>query len=440
MRRVATFAAVLAVLALGATAVGGAATVRPAGSAGKTTITFWVGFTGRELGVVKGVVAQFEKSHPAIDVKTVGGISDDKIVAAIRSGTAPDAVQSFSSDNTGSFCSTGAWIDLASYMKRDHMSASIFPKAPAYYTQFKGTRCALPMLADVYGLYYNKALLAKAHITHPPRTIAELTADAKRLTKRDAKGNITVLGFNPFLGWYENAEAHLAPMFGARWTDAKGHSALNTPAWRKLLTWQRKLVDWYGYSNLVRFNAKAGDEWSASNAFERGKVAMHLDGEWRVAFIADEHPELKYGTAPLPTSSKMLYGSGYTSGSIVGIPKTASHKDEAWQLVKYVATNVKAEATLSNELRNVPTISSALHSKLIKPDRQFATFLTIFANTHTTTTPVTAAGAAYQDLFSTWTAKWQAGKVKTKDLAAGLKNVDEQIDAQLANQTGGGVP
>ncbi len=437
MRRVATAAALLAALALGTTAARGAAT-RPAASAGKTTITIWVGFTGRELGIMKGVIAQFEKSHPTIAVNTVGGISDDKIVAAIRSGTAPDVTQSFTADNSGSFCSSGAWIDLAPYLKRDHLSASMFPAASAYYTQFKGTRCALPMLADDYGLYYNKALFAKAGISHPPRTIAELTADAKKLTQRDANGNITVLGFNPFFGWYENAEAHFAPMFGARWTDAKGRSTLDTPAWQKFLRWQKSLVDWYGYDNLVRFNAKAGDEFSASNAFERGKVAMNLDGEWRVAFIADEHPELKYGTAPLPTASPMLYGSGYTTGNIIGIPKTAAHKDQAWELVKYLATDVKAETTLSNELRNVPTTKAALHSKLIKPDAQFATFLKIFANKHTTTTPITAAGSAYQELFASWTTKWQAGK--QSDLAGGLKSVDKQIDAQLANATGSAVP
>ena len=68
---------------------------------------------------------------------------------------------------------------------------------------------------------------------------------------------------------------------------------------------------------------------------------MHIDGEWRVAFIKSEHPELNYGTAPFPVAdaSPTCYGAGYITGSIIGIPKTAKHKDEAWQLVKYLATN-----------------------------------------------------------------------------------------------------
>src|SRR4051794_4674872 len=66
----------------------------------KGNITFWVGFTQRELAVIKRVVKGFEAKHPGLHVKVVGGINDDKIVAAIRGGHAADAVQSFTSDST----------------------------------------------------------------------------------------------------------------------------------------------------------------------------------------------------------------------------------------------------------------------------------------------------------------------------------------------------
>ena len=43
----------------------------------------------------------------------------------------------------------------------------MFPQASQYYTQYKGMRCALPLLADVYGLYYNKTMLKAAGLTSP---------------------------------------------------------------------------------------------------------------------------------------------------------------------------------------------------------------------------------------------------------------------------------
>ena len=59
---------------------------------------------------------------------------------------------------------------------------------------------------------------------------------------------------------------------------------------------------------------------------------MNLDGEWRVAFIQNEHPDLQYGTAPAPVDDAKpdLYGTGYINGTIIGIPKAAKHQDLAW--------------------------------------------------------------------------------------------------------------
>jgi multiple sugar transport system substrate-binding protein len=206
------------------------------------------------------------------------------------------------------------------------------------------------------------------------------------------------------------------------------------------MKWQKDLIDFYGFDALRRWQAGAGDEFSASNAFERGKLAMAIDGEYRTAFIKAEHPDLNYGTAPLPAadSHPELYGAGYVTGNIVGIPKGAKHKDAAWQLVKYLTTDEHALALLSNGLRNVPTTTTSLKSSELTPDPKFKVFLDIFANPKTATTPITAAGSANQELFQNYVVKWQAGKAS--DLQGGLADVDKQIDAQLAQSSGTQVP
>jgi multiple sugar transport system substrate-binding protein len=404
-------------------------------------ITLWVGFTQRELSVFKDAVKDFEALHPGVKVRVVGGINDDKIIAASRGGKAPDVAQSFTADNSGAFCGSGAWVNLKPYLERDKISDTIFPPAPRSYTQFKGTRCALPMLADAMGLYYNEDMLKKAGLNGPPKTISELTQYAKKLTVRNPDGSLKVVGFNPVMGWYSNTPANFGPMFGAKWVDDSGKSSLSTdPAWAKLLKWQKDLIDWYGYDKLVKFQAGLGDEFSAQNAFEKGKLAMNVDGEWRTAFIADEAPKLNYGTAPVPVDDDNpdLYGGGYTTGNIAGIPKTAKHPEQGWALLKFLATDDKAMVLLSNGLRNVPTTESSAKSPDLKPDPKFATFLKIYGSPHTTTTPVTAAGSANQEAFNSFTNKWQAGRVP--DLQAGLEGVDKQIDSQLANAEGKDVP
>jgi multiple sugar transport system substrate-binding protein len=446
MRRIAAGFALATALALVACGGSGGSKSSTQSGGGSTTsrepvtITLWNGFTERELGVIKRAVAGFHASHPWITVKVVGGVNDDKIIAAIRGGNAPDVAQSFTADNTGAFCSSGGWIDLKPYMDKSGIDASMFPQAVQTYTQFDGKRCALPMLADTYGLYYNKDLFRKSGITTPPKTMSELTEDAKKLTVRDGD-SFKVVGFDPAQGFYENAPAHYGPLFGASWVDGDNKSVISKqPGWVEFMKWQKDLIDFYGFDKLRRWQAGAGDEFSASNAFERGKLAMAIDGEYRTAFIKAEHPDLNYGTAPMPVadSHPELYGAGYVTGNIVGIPKSAKHKDAAWELVKYLTTDEHGLSVLSNGLRNVPTTTSSLKSNELTPDPKFKVFLDIFAHPKTATTPITAAGSANQELFQDFVAKWQAGKVS--DLAGGLANVDKQIDAQLANSAGQNAP
>jgi multiple sugar transport system substrate-binding protein len=444
MRRGTAALVLLLLLALGAVGVLRLGDRAAAGPTKTTNLTLWAGWSAstHELKVFKSVVAEYDRKHPNVTVKVVGDINDTKIVQAIRTGNVPDIVSSFNSYNVGNYCGSGGWIDLSPLLQQSHIDPNIFPKATRYYTQFGGKRCALPLLADTYGLYYNKSLFAKAGIKSPPKTWDELAKDAKKLTKRGKSGKITVAGFDPLIGFYENVpERYIVTYGSAKWLDGAGHSVLaKNSGWSRWAKWQKSLVDWYGYSKLVSFQTSLGDEFSASNAFEKGKVAMNLDGEWRVAFIADEHPELKYGTAPLPVDSahKELYGAGYINGTIIGIPRGVKHKSEAWDLVKYLTTNTHALAQLTNGLRNVPTTKQSLKSKEIKPDAHFATFLKIFANPHSDTSPITASGVSYTDAVSNFFQKWQAGKVK--NLGDGLKKLDSQLDAQVKQAGGGGVP
>ena len=443
MKRVATVVVVLAALALAATTVGAARSSAPEATeaAAATKLTVWVGWSARELSEFKKVVAEYDRRTAAVEIKVVGSVNDDKIIAALRAGNAPDVVSSFTSQNVGIYCSSGGWIDLAPYLKRDKINVNIFPAATRYYTQYKGVRCALPLLADVYGFYYNKAMFRAAGLTRPPRTLGELASYAKKLTVRNADGSLKVVGYDPMFGFYQNTAGAYQPLAGAKYFDGSGKSSLGKdPAWSRLLRWQKSLVNYYGHSRLVRWQAGAGDEFSASHAFETGKLAMMMDGEWRVAFLAAEHPELEYGTAPMPVDGTRpnLYGAGYINGTIIGIPRNGKNRDAAWALVRYLTTNDHALATFSNGIRNVPSTRSSSRSPELKADPNFSTFTKIFTNPRSATIPITALGAAHLDTFQSFLARWQSGKVK--DLGSGLRDVDKQIDAKMKQAGAGGPP
>jgi diguanylate cyclase (GGDEF)-like protein/PAS domain S-box-containing protein len=399
---------------------------------GHTTISFWLGHRDAELEVIKEVVADFERANPEIRVNVVGDVGDAQIQSEVRSGRGPNVVSTSESDQFAAYWSDGLLLDLGPYMAHDQIDSGQFLGPTNVYTSEGGRRWSLPMLADAYGLFFDRTRFEAAGLAAAPRTIDELTDYAKRLTSRRGDGSLDVVGFMPLFGFYENFVANFAHMFGARWVDSTGRSSLaSDPAWATMLRWQKDLVDWYGVEDLKRFEAELGEEFSTTNAFHQRRLAMVIDGGWRVAMLAAQAPKLDYGTAPVPVHGSVpeLYGSGYMNGSIIGIPSDADHKTEAWKLVRYLATDVEALAKLSNGLRNVPSTMASLASPLLAPDERFGVFLDISAHPWCSTAPITALGAQYQAIVETFLEEWQSGAAS--DLLAGLRAVDRQIDALI---------
>ncbi|MEU4239140.1 ABC transporter substrate-binding protein [Actinoplanes sp. NPDC026619] len=404
------------------------------GASTSGSVELWHFFTEREAEAIDTVIKDFEASHPNIKVTVKSGQDDSKVTQAIGAGNGPDIGLSYSTDIVGKFCSSGAWVDLTQYIARDKVDLNQLNATTRQYTEFGGKRCAMPFLADAYGMFYNKDLFAKAGIAGPPKTLDELTEDAKKLTTRNADGSLKTVGFLPLYDFYENAAAHLAPATGAKWLTDDGKSAVGTdPNWKTLLTWQKNLVDWYGYDKLTKFKAGLGDEFSADNAFQKGQVAINIDAEYRLAFLKDQSPNLKYGVAPLPAADASRYGGGYVTGNILGISKNAKNPEAAWELIKYLTTNDAAVTKLAGLLKNVPTTTKSIADPTLNSDADFKTFIDIFNNPNSMTTPPSASGPAYQETFGQFLVNYQAGKVK--DLNAGLKSADQQVNSVM--QLGG---
>lgn len=432
---------VLAVLALfaGACTAGGdeeptaPPTVNPSASQEPVTIEIWGAWTGRELRQFNQIFDNFTAAYPWITVKSTGGIGDQKIIQAINSGTPPDVVLSFGLDNVGKFCESGAWQDLNPFIEQSGFDTSQFPDAVFQYTSYAGRQCAFPFLTDAYGLYYNVDMFEEAGLTEPPQTTDELVDYAKELTVFNPDGSIERAGFIPWQGYYETNALTMSVPFGCPWYSEDGtESAFTDPCWLDLMDWQKELIDFYGAENLQKFVAGQGNEWTAENDFQTGRVAMNLDGEWRTAFIADGAPDLNYMTAPFPVPVEMSdqYGMGQVGGTIIGIPDGSPHPAEAWLLVSWMATDTDTLVYMANIVRNVPTTFAALESPDLDVTPQFQTFLDMFGNPLSHYKPTTPIGDGDQTAIGSVLEDWQVGKVG--DPQAALQQAAEEVNNLLA--------
>jgi multiple sugar transport system substrate-binding protein len=416
--------------------VGASPTTEATGSPEPVTLEMWIPFSAdHEVAGVQQVFDRFHQAYPWITVNVTTGVEDDQVVlAAIRAGNPPDAVMSWSLDDLAAFCDTGAWQDLSPFMEAAGFDDSVFPPSVARYTGFGDKRCAFPFLTDATGLYYNLDMFEEAGITEPPRTMSELTEVAKQLTVFNPDGSIERAGFVPWFGYYEMVPLDLSIAFDADWYNDDGTSAIGTdPDWVAMFEWQKELVDFYGADELKKFHASAGNEWGeASQDFQRGRVAMAIDGEWRTAFIANGTPDLNYGTAPFPVPDDRAdtYGIGRVGGTIIGIPRGSANAEAAWQLISFMATDTDSLVAAANAIGNVPTTTAALASPDLDLPEQFQTFLDVFGNPGSHYKDMSIIGSADQNLVSDFAEDWQVGDVA--DLQAGLVGLAQQIDDQLA--------
>ncbi|MEU6334065.1 ABC transporter substrate-binding protein [Streptomyces cellulosae] len=402
----------------------------------ETTLTFWHGWSApSEVKAVQQVIDLFEKAHPNIKVKVVGNINDDKLNQALRAGgsNGPDVVSSFTTSNVGKFCSSGAFLDLKPFIEESKLDLeATIPKPMLDYTQFEGTRCALPLLGDAYGLYYNKDAFKKAGITQPPRTWTEFAEDAKKLTKPEGDG-YAQLGFMPNYHGYETVVDHYMSQWDHAYFDADGRSNIaKDPAFAEMFTFQKKLVDDLGgYAKLEKYRNTFGDEWGAEHPFHTGQVAMQLDGEWRLGMARDAGVDFEIGTAPLPVADDEIdeYGKGFLSGTIMGIAPRSEKQNAAWELVKYMTTDTEAVVTFANAIRNVPSTFEALKSPDLKTDPEFKTFLDIAQHPESNTPPASVNGSTYQTTLQDFGFQYESGKVK--DLGTGLEKSAAQIDRDI---------
>lgn len=423
--------AALAIGALATACTGTPPQQAPVASDTPVTITFWHGWSlPQDVAALQHNIDAFHKLHPNITVKATSNVDDDKILQGLRTKNGPDVVSSFTTDEVGALCN-GALVDLNPMLAADNIDkAATFIPARIDYTQYNGVQCTLPLLGDAFGLYYNTDMFKAAGISSPPKTWSEFTADAVKLTNVK-NGSYDPVGFMPLFEGYESQPNVWMAQWSPTYLDDAGKSVLaKDPNVSAFFQYTKTLVDALGgYEALDKYRSTFGDEWSDQNAFEVGKVAMQIDGEWRIANIKADESKVNYAVAPLPVPDDQAdtYGKGYLTGTVIGISSMSAQQAAAWEFVKFLTTDTQALVSFGNVISNLPSTKAGLASPELTTDPNFKVFLDISANEHSAGSPASCNGGNYQTVLNRFAADWESGS--TDDLAGGLADVDQQIDA-----------
>ncbi|GAA2800432.1 extracellular solute-binding protein [Kitasatospora paracochleata] len=312
MRKIALHGALTLVAAavLAGCAVGGGAT-GPGAAGGRTTLTFLTFETPNlNASYWDAAIARASAKVPGVTIKKLVAPTVDRTAYAKQldaSGQLPDIMIAVKPDGFAQAGKLAPWT-------ADELADYVVPKA----NPIAGKEYVLPYNTQPTPLvYYNKADFARAGISGPPSTYAQLVDDAKALKAK---------GINPFVvgGGGQDTWADMYPLIADVGTDVyAGHpswladrSAGRTTFADPLFVGAVRKVSALAAAGYIDPAGLSRSYADTEQAFRDDKGAMYPMGSWFAASADAKPPAFGVGVFAWPTDSGKLVVPAYTGGGL----------------------------------------------------------------------------------------------------------------------------
>lgn len=325
----------LASLALGALA---AATPAQA----QVTLKVWSIDGVDRPGIADTYAKEFDEANEDIVVE-YRGIAFDELVnetlRAFATGNAPDIV-SFDNPDFALFSSRGAMLDITDRVANsDIIGQAEYFEGPLNSVTWDGKLFGVPKYTDTIGIFYNKDLFAKAGLTEPPTTWAQVVEYAEKLT--DPASNVYGITFSARAG--EEGTFQFLPIIQMSGGDA---NKVNTEGAAEVLDLWKQMID----NGWASRDVLSLGQWDSTGTFNAGNAAMAISGPWEIDRMVED-AQFDWGVALLPTITEGGERSSALGGFNWGIMSTTQHPDEAFRLLEYY---VSQEDRIFPEFGNLP--------------------------------------------------------------------------------------
>ncbi|HMA31993.1 MAG TPA: ABC transporter substrate-binding protein [Casimicrobiaceae bacterium] len=294
--------------------------------------------------IIDGYAAAFEKENPGIKLKPIysGSYQESiaKALTAAKSGDPPVTSILLSTDMY-TLIDEDAIIPFDDLVKSADDKAWLKSFYPAFMenSQTGGKTWGIPFQRSTIVLYYNKDAFREAGLdpNRPPATWAEMTADAEKLTRRDASGKVTQWGVEiPSSGFPYWLFQALAIENGANLMNAAGTEVYyDKPEVVGALQYWVDLVDKY------KVHPPGIVDWGTTpkDFFER-KVAMIWTTTGNLTNVR-ANAKFDFGVAMLPANKQR--GSPTGGGNFYIFKKsTPVQREAAFKFIKWVTQPERA--------------------------------------------------------------------------------------------------
>ncbi len=304
----------------------------------KTTVEFWHAMSGSRLRALEKIVADFNASHPDVEVRPVfTGTYEEtltKFIAAYRAGTAPHIVQVYEV-GTQTMIDSGAILPVYQIPEilGETWDWGQYVRPILLYYSVDGNLWSLPFNSSTSMLYYNKDHFRQAGLdpNRPPTTWDEVEEYGRKLIEAGVVKNVISFGWPDW-----QFEQQLAIHNYLYADNENGRSGLATRVmWpdefsvKVFETWTRLAQE-----GILIY---AGVEYDPNAAFTSGAISMllqstsSLDGIMKTA-------KFEVGTSFLPRFPGEPRGNSVVGGGSLWVRKGLSQTElrAVWEFFKYL--------------------------------------------------------------------------------------------------------
>jgi sn-glycerol 3-phosphate transport system substrate-binding protein len=334
-------------LALVLSGVAGCSAPAAPTSPGATWFQFWFALTGAPGEATIEIAKRFNAAQTRclVELAPQDSLDDgfNKIKIGLRTKELPALVQ-VSNLATQPLIDLQAVAPLQDFIDRERFDLSdLEPNLLAYYT-VGGKLYGMPYNTASPILYYNKNAFRSAGLdpNKPPRTYAQVTEAAQKLTQQGADGKVARYGHSMAIyGWFfEELLAASGALYldNGNGRDARATKAVfNSPEGVKILTWWKEGFDAGIFGNFGRATA------DTQKAFDAMGTAMCIDSTAGLrARLNAAQGKFELGTGFLPRPDEAAFEK---SGTIIGgasvyilKERPESEKNCAWEFVKFTVS------------------------------------------------------------------------------------------------------
>jgi multiple sugar transport system substrate-binding protein len=304
-----------------------------AASSEKSKVVFWYLWSGDAVPRIDALVKAYNEKSDKYEVEALSVADQQKILAAISAGNGPDVTDDFATD-IGKYASAGVMEPLDSYIKKTNYDIDDFVPATIESMKMDGITYALPCNMNIYGLYYNKALLKKAGYNEPPKTLEEMYDIAVKTTTLNKDGSIDVCGFPDFPNAYYS-DVFTAAAGGGWYTKDCKPSAADDAGNKLALKLNVDYRTKFGVDKVTKF-ASGGKYLDPTDPFLMGKQTFRVDGPWMGKDIKETFKsDVDYGVTfvPYPKDHPELAGRTNAGCSILFVSAGSKNKDGAFDFL-----------------------------------------------------------------------------------------------------------